>query len=282
MVFDWPKQPTRWVEDDYLHVSVPFTWNLPEVLDSLRQTNFFWKAAIVGGPAVDLMPDFFKELPWVTTGRVHTGVLQRVNPLATRTSIGCIRNCAFCGVGAGAVESGGLVELDAWLPGPIICDNNLLACSNAHFSKVIDTLRYFPWCDFNQGLDARLLTTWHARLLAELRQAMCRLALDSDNERDYWHLAFTMLRKAGIPKGRIRTYVLVAFDDGPQAGKHRCEFVESHGVKALPQWFHALDALEANKVTERQESLGWTETKRKQLMGWYYRHSEKYGEWKDS
>ena len=34
----WPKGPTYWCEADMLFVSIPFTWNLPEVRAMLRQS----------------------------------------------------------------------------------------------------------------------------------------------------------------------------------------------------------------------------------------------------
>ena len=31
----WPKAPTSWIEDKIVNISIPFTWNLPEVLSSV-------------------------------------------------------------------------------------------------------------------------------------------------------------------------------------------------------------------------------------------------------
>ena len=66
---------------------------------------------MVGGPAVELMPDYLAGLEHITIGRHMPGVLQRVNPLATRTTEGCTRSCGFCGVGTGRIEGGGYVFL---------------------------------------------------------------------------------------------------------------------------------------------------------------------------
>ena len=48
--------------------------------------------------------------------------------------------------------------------------------------------------------------------------------------------------------------------------------VARHGVKPLPMWFHALDAMEANVVTVDQAQLGWTNAERLRIMGYYYKH----------
>ena len=60
--------------------------------------------------------------------------------------------------------------------------------------------------------------------------------------------------------------------NGPAEDRERCEFVESLGVKALPMWFHRLDAMRRNEVTEAQRAMGWTARKRRELMCWYYWH----------
>ena len=165
---EWPKAPYRWQEGETLYISVPFTWNLPAVRNELQQGSWFWKRAQVGGPAVDLMPDYLADIPNVTVGGSMENVLQRINPDATRTTLGCIRKCAFCGIGTGKIEPGGFRELEDWPDGPIVCDNNLLAASDAHIEKVCFRLKQYGWADFNQGLDVRLMTPERAKLLASI------------------------------------------------------------------------------------------------------------------
>ena len=105
-MIEWPKKPTTWTEGRTLFISVPFTWNLPSVKNILMHRDFFWDKAVVGGPAVELMPEYLPKLDHVTIGHHMPGVLQRVNPLATRTTEGCTRTCGFCGVGTGKIEGG--------------------------------------------------------------------------------------------------------------------------------------------------------------------------------
>jgi len=272
---EWPKTPTNWIEKRTLYVSVPFTWNLPEVKVELQQRSFLWDSAIVGGPAVELMPAYLTGIPNVTVGGNIPGVLQRVNPQATRTSLGCIRRCRFCGIGRGLIEPGGLRELADWPDLPVICDNNLLATTMPHFHRVIDRLCVHGWADFNQGLDARLLTIEHARRIAEIGKPIVRLALDSWGYKEAWENAVGLLRIVAIPKRAIRTYCLIGFGDGPDPAWKRCEYVQSLGLKAYPMWYHGLDQLEANIVTEQQQRIGWTEALRLGIMGYYYKHRGK-------
>lgn len=300
---EWPKGPTFWIEDKTLYGSIPFTWNLPEVKKKLLSgANFFFDKVILGGPAIYLMPDYLKDIDNVITGPFYKGILQRVNPFATRTTVGCPNACSFCGV---RKFEPSFNELTDWPDLPIICDNNLLAASKQHFDRVIYRLKNHEWCDFNQGIDARLLTEYHASKFAELKRPIIRLALDSMGYVDQWENAFNLLRQAGLPKKSIRSYALIGFNSGPDEAWERCRWIESHGIKALPMWFHPLNALEKNIVTDdqklldwdnysrveimenyyqrgkahattlkSQKELGWNDDERKNIMGWFYKHRE--------
>lgn len=267
----WPKKQITWVKNQVLYVSIPFTWNLPEVRALLLQRSLFWKSVVVGGPAVELMPGFFDRIDYVSEGHSMPGILQKINPLATRTTLGCIRRCKFCAIGTGQIE-GKFKELADWPDLPMICDNNLLAASQAHFDRVIDRLVAWTWADFNQGLDARLLTDYHAKRIAEIKKPICRLALDHMDYRSAWQNAFDRLCGARIAKSNIRSYCLIGYNSGPRECWQRCEWIESHGVKAYPMWFHRLNQLSKNIVTREQIKLGWDEGERKRIMGWYYQH----------
>jgi hypothetical protein len=267
----FPKGPTRWIDGNTLFVSVPFTWNLPALLTEFKQRSLLWSHALVGGPAVRLMPNFFSGLDYVMSGEHHPGAIKRINPFATFTSRGCIRKCGFCAV---PKCEGDLLELPDWPDKPVILDNNLLATSPAHFDRVIDRLIRHGWADFNQGLDARLLTSYHAQRISEIGKPMVRLALDNERYSGDWDRALETLARAGIAKSNIRSYALCGFDSGPDEAWRRCEFVERKGIKVLPQWFHELDALKANQVTEKQTALGWDDYERRRIMQWYYKRKK--------
>lgn len=267
----WPRGPTKWVEGRLLRISIPFTWNLPEVRDYLMQRSFFWDRAEVGGPATQLMPDFFSGLDFVTVGDKCEGVLQRINPAATRTTLGCPNSCGFCAIGTKKVEPN-FVEMDDWPNLPVLCDNNLLAASDRHVEKVMARLIDLGAADFNQGLDARRLTDDHAQMIAKIKKPIVRLALDHMSLTDEWEAAFERLRSAGVAKNKIRSYCLVGFNSEPLEAWQRCQFVESHGVLALPMWFHQLDALKYNAVTAKQKELGWNKKEQRRIMGYYYQH----------
>lgn len=268
----WPRGPSRWIEGEVLNISVPFTWNLPAIRSELLQLQLFTKRIRVGGPAVDLMPDFLADLGFVEFDPNYSdpwSALRRVNPLATRTTQGCPRHCEFCGVGQKLLAGGVFREFEDWPLAPMICDDNFLCSSINHFDFVIEELKKLPKCDF-QGLDARCITGYRASRLAELPGALMRLACDTDDERTGWFQGFRKLRAAGISKSRIRTYVLIGFEDGPNEGWDRCRFVDDQGSDALPMWYHSLTAMQHNAVTEEQRALGWTYAEYAKIMGHYW------------
>lgn len=264
MKIEWPKKPVKWIKDRTLFVSVPFTWDLPRLKGELAESSLFYDQIVVGGPAVYLMPNYLED---VVIGKDCGGILQVVNSQATKTTVGCVRGCGFCAV---PQIEGKFRELGNWPDLPIICDNNLLASSRGHFDRVIDRLVKWGWADFNQGLDSRLLTQYHADRIAEIGEPAIRLALDNMDYRKSWEGAYSKLRKAKIPKNRIKSYAMIGYDSTPREAWKRCEWIQSFGVMALPMWYHPLNALRKNIVTEYQEHLGWNNEERTLIMRYYY------------
>jgi hypothetical protein len=256
--YKWPKRPLYWWQDGREHISIPFTWNLPAVREKIQRGNLFDSRPIVGGPAVKLMPEYLADIADI--GGDLNGVLQRVNPKATRTTVGCPNHCGFCAVPR--IE-GEFRELEDWPDLPIICDNNLLAASQAHFDKVIDRLKRHRGVDFNQGLDAQRLTDYHANRLAEV-DGIFRLSWDTIGRESEVAAAIRRLIRAGIPKTRISCYVLVGWNDGPAEALYRIETLYHRwGVLPNPQRYTPLDSTERRYV-----GPGWTERELMNMCRW--------------
>ena len=183
----WSKKFVEYNGGNATYLSVAFTWDLPEAYQRAVWLGMEGKRVVAGGPAVALMPNYLKGVAEI--GENWSDAVSRHNPLATFTSRGCSRTCSFCAVWR--IE-GQLQELDNWPVRPIVCDNNLLACSDEHFNKVIDSLKPLKGVDFNQGLDARFLTKHHADRLAEL-DCMVRLAFDNVHYESSFITAFRTL-----------------------------------------------------------------------------------------
>jgi len=264
-----------------LCISVVFTWHLPAARNYANMMRH--RRVRIGGPAVKLakekFPGFFLGTGAELDGEIP-GVLQRFNPQATRTSIGCIRQCKFCSVplveGLDTLRETGKRQaaLFDWPDLPVIADNNLLANPPAHIDRVCDRLEKHPWSDFNQGTDARLVTEHIAERFARLPRPTIRLALDSMSYVDAWDRALERLLRAGVKKRSIRSYALVGFGNSPEEAWATCQHIEDSKVKVLPMWFHELDALERNIVTERQKQLGWNDYERRRIMQWFYQHKK--------
>ena len=267
----WPKKTTKWIINNTLYMSIPFTWLLPKAIEYISQIHARYEKIIVGGPAVYLLPLFFKKIQKVTIEYHYPGVLQKVNPNASRTTVGCPNKCKFCGVSKIEPE---FKELEDWPDHAILCDNNILAASESHFDKVCDRLEQHGWCDFNQGIDLRLLTPYHAERFKRIGKPILRLAMDHPNMRDQWVVAYETLRAAKLAKNRIRSYCLIGFNDTPEIAWQNCKFVESFKVRALPMWFHPLDAMIKNGVTKEQKKNGWNDYERRKIMQWYYQHKK--------
>ena len=255
---EWAKHLVEWTENGTAYLSVVFTWDLPRAHMRavwLRQQGYEVKA---GGPACLLMPDYLAEVADVNG--CAADALWRHNPEATFTSRGCIRRCAFCAV---PKIEGDLVELNEWEPKPIVCDNNLLACSWPHFVSVADRLSGMQNVDL-QGVDARLVTPSHALLLSRLDLSVLRVAWDHVNSEPW--AGIEHLLRAGIPKSKIRVYVLLGFNDTPDDAEHRLRMIRERGFLPCPQRYNPLDAMERDAYVGE----GWTDSELRRFMRYWY------------
>lgn len=255
---EWSKSLVEWTENGKAYLSVVFTWDLPRAFQRavwLREQGY---DVIAGGPAVKLVPDYLADVAEI--GGDMDGVLTRHNPDATFTSRGCIRKCAFCAV---PKIEGDLVELDDWEPKRIVCDNNLLACSWSHFVGVIDALKPLRGIDF-QGIDARLITISHAYALSGLDLSVIRVAWDHIDA-EPWQGIECLIRE-GIPKRKIRIYVLMGFNDSPEDAEQRLRTVRDRGFLPCPQRYNPLDAL----ARDTYVGPNWTDSELTRFMRYWY------------
>lgn len=274
----WSGGLVSWTDDDRAYLSVVFSWQLQRAYQQAVWFRAQGYRVAAGGPAVTMNPGFMAEV--AETGG-ECAALDRHNPNATMTSRGCVRRCTFCAVPR---LEGDLVELQPWQwePRPIVCDNNLLACSRRHFDVVVDRLAAMglTGIDFNQGLDARLLTKYHAERLATLNTRCIRLAWDHTRDEREVMRAFETLISSGFGRRHISIYVLIGYDDTPEDALYRLTTVKSAGAVPFPMRYQPIDAPRRNAYV----SPAWTHSELGRFMRYWcrlrYTASVPFEEWR--
>lgn len=126
---------------------------------------------------------------------------------------GCTRKCPWCVV---PKKEGLLRPAATWqqIKRPdsrkiVFLDNNVLA-SDHGLAQIEELGHAKVWIDFNQGLDARLITPEVARLLSRCRWIQyIRMACDTSEMLPIIQQAVDNLRAAGVSKSRFWAYALI-------------------------------------------------------------------------
>ena len=126
---------------------------------------------------------------------------------------GCIRKCPWCVVPR---KEGKIRPYRTWreVKRPdsrdiVFMDNNVLACAHG-LEQIEDMIGQDVRVDFNQGLDARLITPEVASMLAGLKWIrFVRMSADTDEMLEKVLTPIDRLRKHGVKPYRVFVYVLV-------------------------------------------------------------------------
>jgi hypothetical protein len=243
------------------YLSVVFSWQLQKAYQRAIWFNQLGYHVIAGGPAVKYNLDYLQNVCDIEN---EMPFLEYHNPDATFTTRGCPRCCPFCIVSKIETE---YRELSDWPIRPIVCDNNLLASSNDHFNSVIDKLKKLKMVDFNQGLDARLMTKEKADRVAELNMKVVRLAWDHISIEDKWRKAFNILLSVGFPAKKIQSYVLIGYNDTPEDALYRLQTIKDLGAMPNPMRYQPLNAIRRNEYI----SPKWSDRQLKDYMRYWSR-----------
>lgn len=150
-----------------------------------------------------------------------------------RVTKGCIRKCKFCAVPILEPAFGYLNSIDAQIREVrenfgerqylVLMDNNILAIDG--FEAIVNEIRQQGFqagamrnkrkrtVDFNQGIDARLITPEIAKLLATICLLPVRLAFDHDGIEKQYRRAVHLLAQNGFDT--FTNYVMFNFNDTP-------------------------------------------------------------------
>ena len=153
------------------------------------------------------------------------------------TTRGCIRNCGFCVV----PEKEGKVRVvgdiyDIWdgkSKEITLLDNNILAVPK-HFKKICEQLQKEGLTvDFTQGLDARLITSYRARLLGQLKhKKQVYFAWDCMEDGRKIMEAMPSILTA-IPSYKVSFYILIGYDTTPEEDYLRVHALRTWGVDSF-------------------------------------------------
>lgn len=173
---------------------------------------------------------------------------------------GCIRSCPWCIVPR---KEGKIRANQPWeaIKRPdsrkiVFMDNNVLASSYG-----VEQIGYMGgekvWVDFNQGLDARLITPEIAEMLSNLRWIkFIRMACDTSAMLPVIEQAVAYLREAGVKDYRFWSYALI--QDVEEAYK-RIQALRDMGVTPFAQPYIDFDG---GEPTEEQKRLArWCNNK---------------------
>lgn len=191
--------PSMFAEADEVHISVTFTWDLPEA-ERLEKEWRHIAPAKIGGPATGEGGGDFEPGVYLKDGYVIT-------------SRGCPNNCWFCSVPR---REGQLRELPI-RDGCNVLDDNLLACSRNHISKVFLMLhqqkRMHRKVEFTGGLEAARLELWHAAALSQLNPKQMFFAYDTPDDYEPLVEAGKLFGRMGFSNAdhSLRAYVLIGY-----------------------------------------------------------------------
>lgn len=245
-------------EPDVIHVTSLFTYAWEPVHEVIRFYSSKYKKAkvVVGGVYASLCQDHLKA-SFGDEIEIYQGIVPELDDLLPAywlipqwkssilfSSRGCIRKCPFCSVPQlepkfEAKKSikhliyAGHKKVTLW-------DNNILA--SPYWRDIFNELQKSGLeVDFNQGLDARLLTEETALRLKRLRIPIVRLAYDSKGIKKSLKKAIGLLKNVGIDGRRIVVYCLYNHLDTPEDFLERIKDLIDWGVVSYPMRYQALE-----------------------------------------
>ena len=192
-----------------------------------------------------------------------------------RVTVGCIRKCAFCAVPKLEPNFGFSCSLEEQMrevkekfgerQNMVLMDNNILAIDN--LENIIGDIRRAGFAsgeslngrhrtvDFNQGIDARLITPELAQLLSTISLDPVRLAFDFLGMERQYRKAVKLLANVGFE--HFTNYVMFNYNDDPESLYRRIrinlELSQKHNIQitSFPMRFVPIDDVNRHFVSEK-------------------------------
>lgn len=251
---------------DIIYITSLFTYAYEPVHEVIRYYSKEYKRAkiIVGGIYATLCPEHLRTR-WGDRIEIHQGLVEEVEDILPDYSLvpqwkasilfssrGCIRKCRFCSVSVLEPEFKPKPSIRHLIyPGHkkvILWDNNILA--SPYWEDIFQELEESKLeVDFNQGIDARLITAQVVLKLKKLKIPFIRLAYDTYGIRKPLKRAIDMLKNAGFNGRRIFIYCLYNNPyekDTPQIFLNRLQDLIDWGVISYPMRYEPLEVRQKN------------------------------------
>jgi len=221
-------------EFDEIWITTVFTFDIPHAIGMVREAKNRAGRVLVGGVSATLLPEKF-EAEGV---EVHRGLIPDAEVFSpdysllgftpeysiSHTSRGCVRRCGFCMVHKLEPEfynrRDWVNDIHSQTKKVLFFDNNWLAKDIEDVKQDTEIMRMLvdtgriTGIDFNQGIDARLMTEELADLMQGLPINPVRFAFDGMQEDGHYQNAVRMMAKRGF--NNFMAYVLYNFMDTPE------------------------------------------------------------------
>ncbi len=220
-------------EFDEIWITTLFTFDIYNVLRIAKEARKRAKRVWVGGISATLRPDIFEREGF----EVHKGLLPEAEAFApdytlldhkptysiVHTSRGCVRACGFCMVRILEPQFAGRDDWEkdicAGVDRVLFYDNNFTAKPIDEMKKDVAKIKdlvnrkIIKKIDFNQALDARLMTDEIADILQGVPFDPVRFAFDGMQADGYFQNAIRKMAERGHRS--FYNYVLYNFKDTP-------------------------------------------------------------------
>ena len=238
--------PGMFDEADEVHVSVAFTWDIPDAEELAEQWRAVTDNVLVGGPAYGDPGGEFVPGMYIKRGY-------------TMTSRGCPNHCWFCR----AWKNEGTIRELPIEEGWNVLDNNLLACSREHQDKVFTMLAFQEQdARFTGGFEAARFTSWHVDWMKILMPKVIFFAYDTPDDFEPLVNAAKLLREAELFTGKhaMRCYVLTGYrGDTIEAAEKRLNDTMALGFMPMSMLYDG-GAEQENRREWRRFHRTWANT----------------------
>ena len=257
-------------EPDIIYITSLFTWAWKPVWEAVEfyLKNFPDSELWLGGLYASLMPAH-AALSGVDPNHIFRGIFseaedllpdytlvpewnKRISGSIVFSSRGCIRSCPYCAVPLIEKSMNSVKHSIRHLIWPdhrkvIFFDNNFLASQT--WRKILDEVEELNLgVDFNQGLDARLITEEVANRISRLKiDRFIRLSYDYIQMKPFVRKAIKLLKSQGISGRNILVYTLYNFTDDPDDFYARISDILKWGAVCYPQRYEPNQALYKNQ-----------------------------------